>query len=36
MKGAPNKALKTKVKISDIMDDPNKVLKESYLEEISY
>ena len=36
MKGVPNKALKTKVKISDIMDYPNKVLKESDLNEISY
>jgi hypothetical protein len=36
MKGAPNKVLKTTGKISDIMDYPNKVLKESDLNEISY
>jgi len=35
MKGAPNKVLKTKRKISDIMDYPNKVLKESNLNELA-
>jgi hypothetical protein len=36
MKVAPNKVLKINGKISDIMDYPNKVLKGSYLNEISY
>jgi hypothetical protein len=35
MKGAPNKVLKTKRKINDIMDHPNKVLKGSDLTEIA-
>jgi hypothetical protein len=36
MKVAPNKLLKTKGQISDIMDYPNKVLKEIDLTEIRY
>ena len=36
MKSAPNNILKTKGRISDIMDYPNKVLKEIDLTEIRY